>query len=274
MTSLKAFVSALIRRTEYAILKPGDLQRLIAEHSVAARHRHDFLLSHPLVKGKPIAELTSVPAVDRPERLDIARRLLKAYKGAAQDEARAPFARTNDDLWTNLVKNELGELLNILAAEDATSLANYLLHFGEKYNWCGGLSFALDGYVDSKTEPQTATTYFDKAICLAEAIGVLPIEHPEHGRWGQNLYTDIDKVLAELESELQISVYPPAGAVFVMGIKTSRGGVSLSPPECDLYRIPHFNPSPKGNGCLRIRRRTWCGGTLRSTNGLQKLHAV
>lgn len=223
MKSLRKLLGATLRRTGYDLLKPGDLERILAERGLAARNRQDFVALHPLVKGKPIVELASVRAIESPERRVAARRLLDAYKLASSQEADAPLSPANGDLWTNLVKNELGELLSIIAADDASQLARFLCQFGEKYTWFGGLTFALDGYTGSRADIQVALVYLDKLICLAEAIGVLPIEHPEHGRWGENIYEHADLVVSKIEKELGIPLAVPAGAVFTSGLKTEHG---------------------------------------------------
>lgn len=223
MESIRRFIGKALRGAGYQLVKPGDLDRLLAERKAAANGRQDFVAPRPFVKGLPPVELTRVPAVDRPERQGQARRLLDAYKLASSKEPKALLAREKEDLWTNLVRRELGELLDILAADDASRLASYLLRFGEQYTWFGGLTFALDGYIGSASESRSALIYLEKLVCLAEAVGALPIEHPEHGRWGENIYMDVDKVISGIEQELGVSISPPEGAVFVVGIRTDHG---------------------------------------------------
>lgn len=224
MKALRALVAKMLGRAGYQLVKLGDIERMLATRK-ATPNRQDYLMTHPLAKGRlPEIELARVAAIDRPERQSEARRLLDAYKRATASESTSTFARaSDDDLWTNLVRRELGELLDILAADDASRLAKYLLNFGEEYVWFGGLTFALDGYTGSTDETRAAQIYFEKAVCLAEAVGALPMEHPEHGRWGENLYAKPDAVMLAIESELGISIAPPAGASFVAGIKTSLG---------------------------------------------------
>ncbi len=225
-SSLRVLASSMLRRTRYEILKHRDHDHLIAQHPSAARKRQDFLICHPFVKGAPHVELVDVPAGDRPGRQASARRLLNAWKLASAQESACALERADSDLWTNLVRKELGELLDICAADDAQALATYLMHFGEQYTWFGGLTFSLDGYVTGETATRrlrAALTYHDKLICLAEALGVLPLEHAEHGRWGDNLYSDVNAVLAKIEQQLNISLGPPLGAIPVTGLKTDRG---------------------------------------------------
>jgi hypothetical protein len=188
-----------------------------------SERRQDFILSHPRLRGIPSVDLVEEPAVTRPERIHATRRLLKAYKIAHAEEASIGIGPAEDDLWTTLVASNFGRLLQILEADDPEALADYLSHFGETYTWFGGLTFSLDGYAGSKDRSHVALTYFDKLICLAESLGVLPFEHPEHGRWGQNLYVDIGDTIRGIETVLGISIAPPLGVVHVVGIKTPHG---------------------------------------------------
>jgi hypothetical protein len=116
----------MLRQTGYEILKHGDLARFMAQRPSAARNRQDFLICHPIVKGVPDVELVDVPATDGPERQASARRLLNAWKLASAEEPTSAFERADGDLWTNLVREELGELLDICAADDAHALASSL----------------------------------------------------------------------------------------------------------------------------------------------------
>lgn len=181
-------------------------------------------LAHPIVKGMPRVHLASQAAMDRPERLANARRLLDAYKVSAAQEPTAPLKAPSDDLWTGLVENEFGDLLQILAEDDAQALSEYLLHYGEDYKWFGGLTLAVDGYNPQADSSEVALSYLDKLVCLAEALGVLSLENPEQSaEWGANLYSDIDTVVAGIEDAIGISIVPPAGVTPVTGISTSRG---------------------------------------------------
>ena len=102
MESIRRFIGKALRGAGYQLVKPGDLDRLLAERKAAANGRQDFVAPRPFVKGLPPVELTRVPAVDRPERQGQARRLLDAYKLASSKEPKALLAREKEDLWTNL----------------------------------------------------------------------------------------------------------------------------------------------------------------------------
>jgi hypothetical protein len=186
--------------------------------------RKAYLTSHPRVRGNPAVELVVVPAVAQPGHLASAERLLRAYQRAQTDYATAAIRPRNDDLWTNLLRTNMRPLLQILDGDDPAALAAYLLHFGEQYTWFGGLTFSFDGYLGSADRSLVAFTYLDRLICLAEALGVLPMEHPEHGRWGENLYGDVSDIVRRIEAVLGISIAPPP-AMHVVGIRTPVGAL-------------------------------------------------
>ncbi len=232
-TLLNALLSSILRSTGYGILKPGDLDRLLAERAASARSRQDYVVSHHCPKGRPSTELVRVRARELPTRTGTARRLLDAYSLAHKEESVAGVSQKNNDLWTELVRNELGDLLDILDKDDEEALAAYLMHFGEKHTWFGGLTFSMDdyGFSENRLESRVALAYLDKLVCLAEALGVLPVELPEHGRWGENIYSDPALLVSAIENQLGIEITPPSGAIFVAGIQAGKG----------VYHYRHIN---------------------------------
>lgn len=206
---------------------------------------------HPLVKGMPKVALTSQQAIDRPGRLPIARRLIKAYTRAKADEGGAKLQPPQDDLWTNIIDKEFQQLLQILNAEDAEALSRYLLHFGEQYTWFGGLTLAVDGFNNKQRDPSSiALSYLDKLVCLAESEGVLSLENPEQSKkWGENLYVDVNELLDGIEKAIGISVAPPIGAVPITGIDTNRGPLHYRHFN-SLYAALRIKALLPGNGAI------------------------
>lgn len=208
------------------------------------------ILAHPLVQGMPKISLTSQSAADRPDRIPIAKRLIEAYRRARADQPRARLQPPQDDLWTNLVEAEFKQLLQILNAEDAPALAEFLMHFGEQYTWFGGLTLSVDGFNQKRDPSSVALSYLDKLVCLAESQRVLTLESPEQTvSWGRNMYLSPDEILERLEQAIGISVATPTGVVPVTGLDTSRGPLH--------YR--HFNSL---YAALRIKTLLPAGGAV------------
>lgn len=209
-------------KTPKALFKRA-IRRAWLTHSASEVSRRT--LAHPLVRGMPRVSLTSQRATGGADGLTTARRLIGAYTlTRSHEEARPPMPMPQDDLWTRLIGTEFRQLLEILDSGDAGALLAYLQHFGEEYTWFGGLTLSVDGFTERLPASSIALRYLDKLICLAESVGVLPLENPEQSpRWGENLYVDVDEVVDAIERAIGISMVPPTGVVPVTGIATSHG---------------------------------------------------
>jgi hypothetical protein len=64
----------------------------------------------------------------------------------------------------------------------------------------------------------------DRLVALAEIVGVLRMENPEQGRWGENLYEELDELIAKLESALGIGIAVPEveGCLFTLETNSGR----------------------------------------------------
>jgi hypothetical protein len=181
------------------------------------------LLAHPAKDPMPAVELAAIPAEERPNRVRIAERLITAYHRALADEARSPMQRQGEDLWTSLLRGELPELMATVERRDPEALARFLMGFGQSYVWFGGITTCIDGYNRNYDRGQVAITYLDKLVCLAEHLGVLRVENPETGPWGDNLFEDPGMLVERIEEALGISIVAPTGAIHTDGLRTSRG---------------------------------------------------
>ncbi len=218
-------------RSEYS-KKDEELNHLkkLIDHSRSPglfSKEEDFLterlLSHPVKSPLPQMSLTSYQCEKKKNRIRVAERLLAAYHKALTDEKNSPLQREGDDLWSGLISSELTGLLDALAQKDAELLAEYLDNFGTAYTWFGGISTSMDGY-NRNLEPQhVALTYLDKLVCLAEYLGVLQAENPETGPWGDNLFSDVDGLVAAIEKALGIDISPPMGVIHTDGLETAKG---------------------------------------------------
>ena len=208
-----------------------ELEQLI---SVSPTHRNSLIqrfLAHPAIIPAPKPLLGSQPATENPHRIKVAERLLAAYHKALQDEKRSPLKREGEDLWTGLIRNELPELMSTIERYDPEELAKFLMHFGSSFVWFGGITTCMDGYTKTLDRSQAALAYLDKMVCLGEALGLLRLESPESGPWGNNLQIDLDELVQRIEETLQISVVPPLGIIHTDGLKTGRG----------LFHYRHIN---------------------------------
>lgn len=146
--------------------------------------------------------------------IEIADRILKAYHRAISFYPEIP-----DDQWKSIVGSDLSELTLLLNEKDPSKLAFYLQHYGEQFIGFGGFSLGHDGYYLNQKE--LAPLYKDKFLCLAEAIGVLPLENPEQGERKNSFYS-IPDVIDKIEKKMGIDVFPPQVS-YVLGLDTPKG---------------------------------------------------
>ncbi|PKN89113.1 MAG: hypothetical protein CVU51_01895 [Deltaproteobacteria bacterium HGW-Deltaproteobacteria-1] len=215
-------IKALLKQWEYVVLPKSEWDFLNYEKDRwHDRRRH--IVQHPPVHGQLDIRLAQTQARPGEQHIEIARRLILAFDAASKDEADESIARTGDDLWTVIQRGELSPFWSVMERKDPVALSDFLQHFGENGTGFGGLTFHQDGYNQLKDESHIALSYFDKAVSLAEAMGCLPCENPEQGRWGENLYMNADKIFNVVEQEFGATITPPQHTTGVFGIQTSRG---------------------------------------------------
>lgn len=182
-------------------------------------------LMHPMAGDAAELVFGRKDAEWKPEMVAASRRLIAAYKHTMSQ--RRPLLYTEgDDLWTGLAEN-FGRMLSLVHAEDAEQLSRYLVDFGREYTWFGGVTTGLDGYTYWNLDERfVAASYFDKLICLGEALGVLSVESPEQGtegKWGQNALLNPSDIVDAIEAAIGIQIVPPPGPVHVAGLSTRAG---------------------------------------------------
>ena len=187
----------------------------------------DKILAHAIdAKDQLLPKLITQLAVMQPSSLATALRLITAYHLSIESTNSANYTRKENDLWSDIVEKELADLILILNNKDAAKLVDYLMHFGESYTWFGGLCFSLDGYnYLNKDEKNVAISYFDKLICLAEAVGAISHENPEQGAWGEHVKLDVNTLTQLVAQSTGTSLQVPPGIVPVTGIETPIGPI-------------------------------------------------
>lgn len=194
------------------------------------------LLSHP-VPALPGIGLGSSPATEHPQRIAVAERLLAAYHAAIRDEAKSDMPREGEDMWTQILRDELPELVEAIDEKDAEKLAHFLTRFGSSFVWFGGVSTSVDGYNRNLDSYHVAMTYWDKLLRLAEYLGVLAFENPEAGPWGVAVARNPVAVVAAIEKEIGISVFGPEGVIHTDGLRIGSG----EQPSGGLLHYRHIN---------------------------------
>jgi len=224
---VKSYVDGVNKiRHENSILNEQllNIEKLISSSRspLLFRSENDFLterlMSHPVRFAKTNIELKSIDAGDINNRVEVAERLIAAYHLAIEDEIRSPLKRDGEDLWTGLLRNELPELMDAIDQRNPEKLAEFLKGFGTSFVWFGGITTCIDGYNKDLRPQSVALTYYDKLVSLAESLGVLRLESPESGPWGDNLSLSPQELAEKIEEKLGISIRPPMGIIHTDGI--------------------------------------------------------
>ncbi|MGI9481075.1 MAG: putative sugar O-methyltransferase [Hyphomicrobiales bacterium] len=104
---------------------------------------------------------------------------------------------------------------------------NILDRFGHSYTLFGGVSLGIDGYTHWNQQPgYAAYSYYDKLVRLAEAVGTLGVESPEHGpngNWGRNQNIAADDLCAQLEQDIGFKLGIEQNGLPVFGLLVGSG---------------------------------------------------
>ena len=187
----------------------------------------EHTIIHQPFGQRPAVPFARADALWKPNNVEIARRLIRAYKTTIS-QVDSPLKRITDtDLWSGITRDNFSSMLAFIDRDDAEALSHFLTEFGSKYTWFGGVTTGVDGYNHWNTSDQSvAFSYFDKLVCLAEGLGVLPAENPEQGEagnWGQNIRVSPDAIAGAVAQYLGIDIVPPPGVIHVAGIRLSNG---------------------------------------------------
>jgi hypothetical protein len=150
----------------------------------------------------------------------IASRIQTAYRKALSENG-----GNQNSLWQQIERAHHGKFLECLSSADPLSLARYLQNiFNESILW--GIDQPAE-HTQLLASPEQQATYAahlkDRLLALGEALGCLPVENPEQGRWGQNFGLDPEEVVSRIEEFLCIDIRPPEVADGCFGIQTAKG---------------------------------------------------
>ena len=168
--------------------------------SVVMRHHTPH---HHLAKGHPPAVMDLAPSRADAHDEAVAVRVIAAFVRARQFESTSIPAeqQPNEGIWE---MNKLAfhkPMYDLLERQDAPGLASCLCNGLRTTagHGIGGGAHVFEAAVNPESSSTIATLIVDHLVTLAEALGVLPVENPEQGRWGVNLYEDLDELCRSIE---------------------------------------------------------------------------
>ena len=205
-------------------------QTLSLIKEILNRKKRIEIISHKFYKA-PVIDYLIVPDITADEK-DIfhAERLLKAYHKAVSD-----FHSPDFDIWTEISRQQ-SKFFSILKSNDPVLLANYLCNMSKEDATIGTVqgNLVYDRLVrDASYRKFVALMAKDKLVSLAEALGVLPIENPEQGIYGENIHENTQSLFENTCSFTGYDLTPPPIDGGLLKIKA--GGALLS--ERDLNAI-------------------------------------
>ena len=184
---------------------------------MTARGTFETTAHHVFPRGLPQMSVDTSPTPVDGEDILIAERLLKAFY-AAKDHERTnlpPDLVPREGIWEMMKYEFHTEFDRLLLAKEPTDLA---VHLSNAFrvpttHGLGPGRMVFEAAQNPSSVNEFAATILDRIVIAAEALGLLPYENPEQGRYGENVYEDIGDILNRLESELGT----PLGLPPIMG---------------------------------------------------------
>jgi hypothetical protein len=177
---------------------------------VFAHQRRDAVFAHTSARAKTKISWLIVPDLaPTPQDVSIARRLIDAYHFGKE---RSSSASGPGEIWTAISARQ-GRFFDILRKRNPEELAAYLCNMS-RHDATTGIVQGNDEYDrisrDASYRRHLATMALDKLISLAEALGTVPPENPEQGKFGESFELDPDWLVDEISRRLEMNIAPPA----------------------------------------------------------------
>lgn len=225
---IKKAIYTVFNKFGYSVVRKDTLKTLKGDafaFSSSTIPRAEHMLSHPLVHGHPNVMLETYEIRATTEDVQLAARLAEAYRKSVHEEAKR-IDRQPNDVWKILKQGKHREFVQLLEQNTPDALAAHLCNMSRQ-EITHGMAQGHDLYQrilsDEAFKSRSAVYYLDKLIALGEALGCLPYENPEQGKWGENLYTDIDEVVNRIEHVMGIDITPPKISSGLFGVASRKG---------------------------------------------------
>jgi hypothetical protein len=212
--------SNIIRR-----LVPRQLVAYVRRRSRTTKkmiQRQDHTFLHPIGDKRPRVSLgvSGKVAAHHSQDDPLSLRLIKAFEYSARN------ASAGSGIWKRLEEGHHQKLVQALR-ERRPELLSKLLSEMYQEEFLVGIDQNSILTKDIFSTDAEGTGYLvhvkDRLVGLAEAIGCLPLENPESGRWAENIFVDTDDLVETIETAMGIPIAPPDVGVGRYGLRTSRG---------------------------------------------------
>lgn len=184
--------------------------------------RLSHTLLHPLGNKLPGVSLGVSKKVETDYSQDnsLSVRLINAFEYSRENPL------LGSGIWNRIERGHHQKLIRTLMDKEPEPLSRLLseMYHEEFLLGIDQNRIATDEAFAADTEATVLLTHIkDRLVGLGEAIGCLPVENPEAGRWGKNIFVDIDDLVERIEAAMGIPIAPPDVGVGRYGLQTSRG---------------------------------------------------
>jgi hypothetical protein len=155
----------------------------------------------------------------KPGQHDMVQRLVNIFHRTMDYEQRniPQQKRPNQGVWEMMRHEYHGELYGLLHRNDVAGIADYLLN-GLRQAVATGLGPGPGAFAACNADPATQLLQIilirDRLVSLATALGVLPVENPEQGGYGQHMGRTGVELARMVQVELRTEIWRPP----VMGL--------------------------------------------------------
>lgn len=213
------------------------LALILVRKAAAPRTSAIPYVNHSLTHGHVSLRVVASEASRSADDVDLAARLLTAHRAAMKDRPARP--RSAADQWDVNAREYHGELFAALDRGDPDALATLLSGaFRQRFTVGIGGPWHLESDIGRpEANRYLATICADRAVSLAEALALVPVENPEQvDGVRDNLYRNIDELVTQIERRLGIELPSKAVAGFA-GIPVGDGRLGFR--TCEHAYVAH-----------------------------------
>jgi hypothetical protein len=175
------------------------------------------IIYHYMPNGCPSVQYFCEPTIQEDESVDInfCGRLITAFRAST---SKFSSETANSGMWKLIGELFHGPLYNILEEGNPLSLAKCLCN-AYRDELCHGFAHIVTPDMQNP-KSGIGTRMVDNLMSLGEALGVIQYENPEQGRYGINVYENIDDVVLKIEKKVGV----PIGKPKVFGLHGIKNG--------------------------------------------------
>jgi len=217
-------INGLLKPFNLRLIRASNYDRLLDARVLSHDRSGDYV---NLDFHLPTFEVT-------PDDLEITKRVINAFYSAFEKEKSLAVKNSpSNDLWEKIRYRSQTEFIELLLKRDVSQIAGILvnaLRYPISYGLCWDSDRLSYEEACSENAPKLATMIADRFISLAEAVGVVHVELPEWGRWGENIYLNLSDVYKQVEQKTGLSLAIP-DCFGLYGIQTGKHTIYVMTPS-------------------------------------------